>query len=420
MDADQSLREAPKFAPPEAGTLRHWPTWLTQAGLGIALIALLSYGVVRYRARAAIPNVRYETALVDSGPLDAKVTATGALSPLISVQVGSQVSGRISALLADFGSTVRRGQTIAAIDPALFRAAAAQAQANLASARAGLERARAVRVQAERQLARDTALLAQGLATRAEYDLAESNAGVARAEIATAEAAVAQTRAALDQAELNLKYTTIASPIDGIVISRNVDVGQTVAAALQAPTLFTIAQDLTRMQVDANVAEADVGKVHAGMHVAFAVDAYPGRSFEGAVRQVRDNAQTLQNVVTYDVVIDVANPDRLLKPGMTANVLLSYAKREHALRIPQAGLRFKPDNAALAEMLGSADAARFVAPSAGGSNRVVWLLRGSTAAPTPTPIPVQIGVNDGTFAEVLSGDIHAGDRVIAEVVKRAP
>ena len=189
---------------------------------------------------------------------------------------------------------------------------------------------------------------------------------------------------------------------------------------MQAPTLFTIAQDLTRMQVDANVAEADVGKVHAGMHVAFAVDAYPGRFFEGAVRQVRDNAQTLQNVVTYDVVIDVANPERLLKPGMTANVLLSYAKREHALRIPQAGLRFKPDSAALAEMLGSTDAARFVAPSASGSNRVVWLLRGSSAAPTPTPIPVQIGVNDGTFAEVLSGDIHAGDRVIAEVVKRAP
>ncbi|HEY3255052.1 MAG TPA: efflux RND transporter periplasmic adaptor subunit, partial [Polyangiaceae bacterium] len=265
-------------------------------------MGLSAYGVVRYRARSAAPNVRYETALVDLGPLDAKVTATGALSPLITVQVGSQVSGRISALLADFGSTVRRGQNIATIDPALFRAAAAQAQANLASARAGLERARAQRLLAERQLARDTALLEQGLVTRAEYELAESNAGVASAEIATAQAAVAQTRAALDQAELNLKYTTIASPIDGVVISRNVDVGQTVAAALQAPTLFTIAQDLTRMQVDANVAEADVGKVHPGMRVAFTVDAHPGRVFEGSVRQVRDNAQTLQNVVTYDVV----------------------------------------------------------------------------------------------------------------------
>ncbi len=152
------------------------------------------------------------------------------------------------------------------------------------------------------------------------------------------------------------------------------------------------------------------------MHVAFAVDAYPGRSFDGVVRQVRDNALTLQNVVTYDVVIDVANPERLLKPGMTANVVLSYAKREQALRVPQAGLRFKPDSAALVEMLGSANAARFIAPAASGRTRVVWLLRGST----PTPIAIEIGVNDGSFAEATSGDIHVGDRVIVEVVKRAP
>jgi len=415
MDADQPLRDASKLAP-LATEPRHWPAWVAQAALAVAVVALLTFGVVRYRTRSAAPSVRYETAVVDVGPLDAKVTATGALSPLITVQVGSQVSGRIATLLADFGSTVRRGQRIATIEPSLFRAVAAQGQANLTSARAGLEKARAQRLLAERQFARDTALLAQGLVTRAEYDLSESNARVAAAEIATAEAAVAQTRAALDQAELNLKYTTITSPIDGIVISRNVDVGQTVAAALQAPTLFTIAQDLTRMQVDANVAEADVGKVQPGMSVAFTVDAYPGRTFEGGVRQVRDNAQMLQNVVTYDVVIDVANPDRLLKPGMTANVVLSYARREHALRAPQAGLRFKPDSAALAEMLGSVDAARFIAPSASGHTKVVWLLRGST----PTPIAVQIGVNDGSYAEVTSGDVHAGDRVIVEIVKRAP
>ncbi|HEY0465519.1 MAG TPA: efflux RND transporter periplasmic adaptor subunit [Polyangiaceae bacterium] len=416
MDADHSLPDASKFAPVATELPRHWRAWIGQSAIALAVIGLLAYGIVRYRARSALPTVRYETAAVDVGPLDAKVTATGALSPLITVQVGSQVSGRIATLLADFGSTVRRGQIIATIDPALFRAAAAQGQANLASARAGLERARAQRVLAERQFARNTALLAQGLVTRAEYDLTESNAGVAAAEIATGQAAVAQARAALDQAELSLKYTTITSPIDGIVISRNVDVGQTVAAALQAPTLFTIAQDLTRMQVDANVAEADVGKVQAGMHVAFAVDAYPGRFFDGSVRQVRDNAQTLQNVVTYDVVIDVANPDRMLKPGMTANVALSYATRDHALRVPQAGLRFKPDSAALVEMLGSADAARFVAPSAAGHTRVVWVLRGTT----PAPIAAQIGVNDGSFAEVTSGDIHVGDRVIVEVVKRAP
>ncbi|HEX3775261.1 MAG TPA: efflux RND transporter periplasmic adaptor subunit, partial [Polyangiaceae bacterium] len=192
----------------------------------------------------------------------------------------------------------------------------------------------------------------------------------------------------------------------------NVDVGQTVAAALQAPTLFTIAQDLTKMQVDANVAEADVGKARAGMSVNFTVDAYPGHDFEGSVRQVRDNAQTLQNVVTYDVVIDVDNRERLLKPGMTANIVLSYAKRESSLRVPQAALRFKPDRDTISTMLGTAHAA---VPESRGLERTVWLLRNGKAV----PIAIQVGVNDGSNGEVLAGDVHPGDRAIVEVVKPA-
>jgi HlyD family secretion protein len=373
---------------------------------------VIAFAFARYRANAAKPMAHYETVGIDRGPLDAKVTATGAVSPLITVQVGSQVSGRIARLYVDFGSTVSSGQIVATIEPSLFRAAVAQAAANLASARASVVKAQAQKEEADKLYARDKALLAEGLATRTDYDVAESNALVAAADIAAGQASVAQAQATLAQAELNLKYTTITSPIDGIVISRNVDVGQTVAAALQAPTLFTIAQDLTKMQVDANVAEADVGKARAGMSVNFTVDAYPGHDFEGSVRQVRDNAQTLQNVVTYDVVIDVDNRERLLKPGMTANIVLSYAKRESSLRVPQAALRFKPDRDTISTMLGTAHAA---VPESRGLERTVWLLRNGKAV----PIAIQVGVNDGSNGEVLAGDVHPGDRAIVEVVKPA-
>lgn len=389
---------------------------VVRVGIALAGAAAVAGLVVRYRARANEPKVRYETATIDEGPLDAKVTATGALSPLISVLVGSQVSGRISQLFVDYGSTVKRGQTVALIEPSLFRAQAEQARANLAAARASVEKATALEAQTQKQFTRSAALLTQGLVTRADYELAEANARVGKSEVLTAQATVAQARATLDQAELNLKYTTITSPIDGMVISRNVDVGQTVAAALQAPTLFTIAQDLTHMQVDANVAEADVGKVHPGMSVQFAVDAYPGRQFAATVRQVRDNAQTLQNVVTYDVVIDVANPERLLRPGMTANVVLSYAQRSRALRVPAAGLRFKPDHDALVSMLGSEGAEHPVLPGLQTDQRMVWLLRGSSAIPKA----VRVGVNDGSYAELTSTELKPGDRVVVEVAKREP
>jgi len=365
----------------------------------------------------ARPNspVSYETVTVDRGPLAAKVTATGTVSALVTVLVGSQVSGRIESLNADFGSQVHKGQTIATIEPSLFRAAAAQARANHVSARAAVARAHAHTALAEKELTRAKRLLAESLVSRAEYDTAEATLAAAQADEAAAVAGVSQAQAALEQTQLNLRYTTIVSPIDGIVISRSVDVGQTVAATLQAPTLFTIAQDLTRMQVDTNVAEADVGKIRPGMNVTFTVDAYPARSFAGVVRQVRDNATTLQNVVTYDAVIDVDNSERLLKPGMTASVTFTYATRDDVLRVPNAALRFKPDPATLAIM--GAAPPRSLRPD----ERAVWVLRGERA----TAEPVKIGISDGTSTEVVSGDLRPGERVVSEAsasttAKRGP
>jgi HlyD family secretion protein len=382
------------------------------AGLFLLVAAAV---VARWATTRPKELVHYETVAVDRGPIAAKVTATGTVSSLVTVLVGSQVSGRINTLGADFGSQVRKGQTIATIDPSLFRAASAQARANLASAKAAVERAHSHVVLASKEFARAKALFAEGLASRSEYDSAEASLAAAKADEGAAIAGVSQAGAALAQAELNLRYTTIVSPIDGVVISRNVDVGQTVAASLQAPTLFTIAQDLTRIQVDTNVAEADIGKLRAGMKVEFTVDAYPAHTFKGVVRQVRDNATTLQNVVTYDAVIDVDNSERLLKPGMTASVTFTYATRDDALRLPNAALRFKPDRTVLAAM---------GAPPPGSvraDERLVWLLRGGRAVSAN----IKVGISDGTSTEVLSGQLGPGDHAIVEAnaaagAKRGP
>ena len=371
--------------------------------------------VARYRAAERKPTVRLETAVVDRGPVAAKVTATGSLSALVTVSVGSQVSGRIDKLLVDFGSVVSKGQTLATIDPSFFDAAVAQARANLGAAKAAVDKAVAEQQQAARSRARANDLFSDGLTSRADLEAAEADLEVADAAYKAARAGAAQAKAALDQAELNRKYTTIVSPIDGVVISRNVDVGQTVAAALQAPTLLLVAEDLTRMQVDTNVAEADVGKIRPAMGVTFGVDAYPERTFRGVVRQVRDNAQTIQNVVTYDAVIDVANDDRLLKPGMTASVTFVYATRENALRLPNAALRFKPDVAMVAAM--SAQGPAKIAASHPGvdadlpkDGRVVWVNHDGFAYSEE----IRVGISDGTFTEVRDGELHEGDQVVVE------
>lgn len=403
--AIDSLREPAPAAPGarrrRAGARR---LWKLAAG---ALLLVLAAALWRYRLGAQAAAVDYTTAAVTRGLVSAKVTANGTVSPLLMVKVGSQVSGRIASLLADYGSKVSKGQTIATIEPSFFRAAVAQARANAAAATSALERTNAELVQAERRHVRASSLFREGVGSRAELEATEAELEVARTQRVSAQATLAQARAALEQAELNLRYTTIVSPIDGVVISRDVDIGQTVAATLQAPTLFTIAQDLARMQVDTNVAEADVGKIRAGMDVTFVVDAYPGHTFRGTVRQVRDAAQTVQNVVTYDAVIDVDNPDYLLKPGMTASVTFVHATRSGVLRLPNTALRFKPDETTHRAMTGDGAPAP---ASLASDERAVWVLR----AERPQRVEVRVGVNDGTNTEIVSGDLREGDRVIVE------
>ncbi|MGZ3474139.1 MAG: efflux RND transporter periplasmic adaptor subunit [Polyangiales bacterium] len=411
-----SLAHAPPVAAsPPRTELPHKKTTLRRVaryGVPIVVVATAAVGVARYRSAHAVEPVRYELGHVDHGPVAAKVTATGALSALVTVSVGSQVSGRIESLFADFGSTVTKGQVVAKIEPSLFQAAVDKETANYGAARAAIDRARAQLVQAEKNFAREKALFADGLTSRASLETAESSLGVARADVKSSTAAAEQAKAALDQAELNLKYTTIISPIDGTVISRSVDVGQTVAATLQAPVLFTIAQDLTRMQVDTNVAEADVGKVKPKMNVTFTVDAYPRQKFDGVVRQVRDNATTVQNVVTYDAVIDVDNTARLLKPGMTANVTFVWATRDDVVRLPNGALRFKPDPPTLAAMTRVDRSASPPKRELAADERIVWVMRGGHA----TGAVVRIGVSDGTVTEVLGGDVHDGDDVVVEAI----
>ena len=411
----------PGVAPSLSGVEPDGPahsSWRKFAKYGVVALLVAGAGVAAVRIQRAprAAPFQFESAKVDRGDIHAKVTANGALSALVTVNVGSQVSGRVQTLLVDFGSSVKQGQVVATIDPSLFRAASAQAAANHQAAVAAVARGQAQVVNAEKQYARAASLHREGLATSAELETAESNLAVARADVNVARANVKQTAAALAQAELNLKYTTIVSPIDGVVISRNVDVGQTVAAALQAPTLFTIAQDLTRMQVDTNVAEADVGKIRAGMPASFTVDAYPKRVFKGRLRQVRDNAQTLQNVVTYDAVVDVDNSERLLKPGMTANVSFTFADRQAVSRIPNAALRFRPDPAAVSEFMQG----RPVPSPTPPDGRLVWRLAGAKAE----PVAVVTGVSDGTFTELVSGALKPGDAVVTEMqadgTKRAP
>jgi HlyD family secretion protein len=400
-----------------------WIAWLLVA------CALIGGAVAwrKYKAGSEDGELRFETAAVDRGPIVAKITATGALSALVTVQVGSQVSGRVHEILVDFNSPVKKGQVIARIDPQLFKAALEQARANHAAASANLQRAQVQADDASRQYARTQTLSDQKLLAAADAETALATAQAAKAQVEAARAAVQQAAAQLHQAQLNLDYTTILSPIDGTVISRAVDVGQTVAASLQTPTLFVIAEDLRKMQVDASVSEADVGKLTAGMDAVFTVDAYPGDKFTGHVRQIRNAATTVQNVVTYDAVIDVANPDLKLRPGMTASIAFVPARRDDALRVRNAALRFRPAPEMIAKLrvaglpkeqaaAARADAGEHTRPPRPAatdddpSKRTVWVLRGKR----PEQVPVKLGISDGTVTEVVEGKLEPGDQVITE------
>jgi HlyD family secretion protein len=374
-------------------------------------------------------NQKFRLVKVERGEVDLVVTATGTINPVINVLVGSQVSGTIKALYADFNSQVKEGQVIAQIDPAIFEAQVEQGMANVLNAQANVENAKANLVKAEvaiqdakRTLDRNQPLLERKVIAQATLDTAQANYDtamaqkeVAKAQVESAQAQVGQSKAALSMAETNLRYATIRSPVNGTVISRNVDVGQTMAASLQAPTLFTIAKDLTQMQVDTNVSEADVGRITVGQDSTFTVDAYPGRIFRGRVSEIRNAPIIIQNVVTYDVVIRVDNKDLKLKPGMTANVSIMIAHREGVLKIPNAALRFRPVSAkSESGKGGSPQKVGGQAKSSEGDQGKpgkVWVL---SPAGEPTPLSIVIGITDGTFSEVMSGDLREGGEVIVE------
>lgn len=354
----------------------------------ILVLAIGGYAV--WKSAQPAPGAEYRTVTVDRGDIMKMVSANGTLNPVVLVNVGTQVSGTVQRLYADFNDRVQAGKVLAELDPSLFRAAVEQSRANLANAKASLQLA-----EANERRARE--LYGKDYIARAELDQAVQALGATRAQVA---AAMAQVK----RDETNFRYSIIVSPVSGIVVSRNVDVGQTVAASFQTPTLFAIAQDLKRMQIDTTVAEADVGGVKVGQTAHFTVDAFPGREFHGKVRQIRLNSQVLQNVVTYNVVIDVANPEEILLPGMTAFVSIVVAERSDVLRIPVAALRFRP-----------AEEGRTPHRLSGPGEKTVYRLEQGRAV----PVAVKTGIADSKFAEVDSGNLQPGDPLVVEDLSTA-
>lgn len=372
--------------------LRRKTVW----AIGAVLLAII---VWRWSATGeAAP--KYVTEASGRGEVVSRVSASGTLSALVTVDVGSQVSGRIQSLFADFNSVVRKGERVAKIDPALYEAAVAQASANVTAARGNLQRLKVQADEANRLARRSEQLFAQRIVAENDRDTTLANARAADAAAAQAEGQLAQTVAALRQAQTNLRYTDIIAPTDGIVISRAVNVGQTVAATMQAPVIFTIAQDLRAMEVHTSVAESDIGHLKVGMEASFTVDAYPSEKFRGRIRLIRNAAQVVQNVVTYDAVIDVANPELKLKPGMTATVTVIADRRAEVLRVPNAALRFRPD-------FGGQGGSAPVTVDEPGVRSLYVLVKGK-----PERRAVRVGLSDTRYTEIVGGDLKAGELVI--------
>jgi HlyD family secretion protein len=447
---------------------------LTKKRILVIILLVAAVGIfAAFNLRGKGP-VQYYTAPVETGEIKQVVEATGTINAVITVQVGSQVSGTISKLYVDFNSHVKKGQLIAQIDPPLFQGALSQARADLENARANLAvaiantaKAKASEVQTRADYERNLGLSKQGVISQQSLDVAKANADSAAAQVTAAlaqenqaRAQVQQKEAAVQVAQTNLDYTIIHAPIDGTVVARNVDVGQTVAASLQAPTLFTIAQDLTKMQVYAKTDESDVGQIRSGQKVTFKVDAYPRETFSGTVSQVRMNSTVVQNVVTYDTIIDFDNPELKLFPGMTAYVSIPVATAANVLKVPNGALRYKPDLPA--EEIRALYQKSGIPENAGGRKTATASQAESAPPPTtaprpqtagsrkgasgPTPIspegqtprydsqvvwklapdkslqPVRIktGITDHTFTEVvqdLNGELKAGDELVTGVAQ---
>ena len=403
---------------------------------GLVVVGALAAGgwLLRDRTETA---AEWRTAKVERGDLIVAVSATGAVQPVTQVQVGTQVTGTILALYADFNSRVTQGQVVAQLDPAPYKGRVDSDRANLARAQADVVRVQALLKQAEKEVERYTRLVATELVTESEYEATVANRDSLQAQVAVAEATVRQQEATLAISEVNLRYTTIESPIDGIVVSRNVDVGQTVSASLSAPTIFVIAADLERMQVQAAVAEADIGRVQVGQPVSFHVDAFTGEDFHGSVSSVRLAPTTVQNVVTYTVLVDAANPGGRLMPGMTADLTFEIERRTDVLLVPDSALRFNPMAQAPGAgrdeggergrgsgtmgggaMGGGAMGGGLTAAAAtdGGGNgrddrggtRKLYVL----ADDGPRAVDVTTGPSDGVHTAVLAGPLSEGDVVV--------
>lgn len=334
---------------------------------------------------------RYKTQAVESGDITQTVSANGTLNPVVLVSVGTQVSGTVKKLYADFNDKVKEGEVLMELDAALYEAQSRQSEANVNSAQASLELAAA-------NEARSRGLYAQEYISKQELDQAVQSLKSARAQVALA-------RAQHERDLTNLGYSVIRSPVSGVVVAREVDVGQTVAASFQTPTLFKIAQDLRRMQIDSSFAEADIGNIKEGQAVRFTVDAFPNKSFEGTVKQVRLNPTTQQNVVTYNVVVSVDNPEQILMPGMTAYANISVAQRKNALLVPNPALRFKPQDAAA-----KGERSKIKEGKREGTAGTVHVLRNNQLK----PVNIATGITDNRYTEVLSGELKAGDQVIVE------
>jgi HlyD family secretion protein len=394
-------------------------SWIKRIIIIFAVVAVIVGGVWYFkRGRTDAPD--YQTAMVTRGDLTQVVTATGTLNPVVNVTVGSQVSGIINKLNVDYNSVVKSNEVIAEIDPSTYQAAVEQAAADLANAKANLELQQA-------EAERSSELFTNKLISSSDYD-------TAIATLHEAEATVQIKQAALANANANLGYCKIRSPVDGIVILRAIDLGQTVASSFNTPTLFQIANDLTKMQIDSSVAEADVGGIAEGQDVDFTVDAYPYRTFYGAVIQVRNAPTNSNNVVTYDCVVSVTNSDYKLKPGMTANISFIIAQRENALTIPNGALRFRPPenavvltNSAAAQTAPATNSGNFAGTSGGQGHRsghargerpvfhTIYVLSGTGDDAKLQAVQIKTGISDGISTEVLSG-LDAGAQVVTGAV----
>lgn len=464
-DSNASGAKAGSSKATNTKTSSGWMTARRRSTVIIGVAAIAIAGVTVWVVRRNQNAVQYRTATAEKSDINVTVSATGNPNPVVTVQVGSQVSGIIIALNADFNTKVTKGQLVARIDPAPFQARVDQAhayvdtaKAAVVNAEAGVQKAQAAieaanatlasgkanvvkaqaaaqdaKLKADRrvQLAKEgiidkedvetaqttsqsasadqAAMIAQQAAAAGNVGVAQADLKVAQTQLAENQAQVKQFSAALQSAQLDLDHTLIQAPVDGVVVSRNVDVGQTVAASLAAPTLFLIAQDMTKMQVDTNVSEADVGRVRVGQPATFTVDAYPGRIFNGAVTSIRQAAINVSNVITYDAVVGVSNADLKLFPGMTANVKILVDQRKNALTVPNAALRYHPASATPAV---TKSAGRKVA----AIEQAVWVL---DAHNKPERVAVTTGVSDGTYTEVMSGALKDGDRLIVAAVAKA-